>query len=78
MFIAPLDENHVFAFLVDDIRDGIFLLPLMFNHDFITGDVRTVHSDVQNVVASAAAIHGKAVLPADQGMFKTFTFGLYL
>ena len=65
MFVAPFDENDVFAFLVDNVGDSVFFVTLMFDNDFITGDVRTIDTDVQNVVACASAVYGKAILPTD-------------
>ena len=78
MFVAPFDENDIFAFLMDHVRDSVFLVTLMFNYDFITGDVRTVNADVQNVVTCASAVHGKAILPTYKRVFQTFTLSFDL
>ena len=78
MFIAPFDKDNVFALLVDDIADGVAFVSLMLDHNLITGNVGAVHSDVENIVASAVAVHAEAVLSTKQGLLKTFAPGLHL
>lgn len=78
VFIAPFDKNHIFAFLVNNVADRIALVSLMFDHNFITRNVGTVDSDVENVVSSAVAVHTEAVLTAEQSLLKTFAPGFNL
>ena len=78
MFIAPFDKDDIFALLMDNIADGVSLVTLMSYHHLITRDFGTVDPDVKNVAASATTVHGEAILPADEGLLKTFSSHLHL
>ena len=78
MFIAPFDKNYVFAFFVDHITNHIFFVSLMFDDYFVTRNIRSVHSDIQNVVPGSITIHLETVLTADKGLLETFAANLDL
>ena len=78
MVISPFDKNDIFALLVNDIADGVTFISLMLDHNFITRDVGTVDTDIEDVIAGQVAVHAEAVLPTYQGLFKTFAPGFNL
>ena len=50
----------------------------MFDDYFVTRNIRSVHSDIQNVVPSSITIHLETVLTADKGLLETFAANLDL
>ena len=63
---------------VGDDTNQIFFVSLMFDHNFVTRNIGSVHSDVQNVVSSSITIHLETVLTADKGLLETFAANLDL
>ena len=71
--ITPLNVEDVLAPICQLVRNPVLALALVFHVDLITGGLRTVDSDKENVVASTVAVHNEGVLLPDHWSRETWT-----
>ena len=65
--IAPFYVEDVLTPVSELVGDPVLAFPLVFHKHLVTGRLRTIDSNEENIVARPVAVHGERVLLADHG-----------